>query len=280
MLGQPQTENQRWLTWLESPEADATLGKENEHALFSFFTPEEFAVRVKRCKILLPECPARIPDKRQIPPAPVAPAAFLLPELLPAGAAEVVLRTARCSPTWIGIGSATVDRAGRVQKVLITNKPPYPACLRAFTALTKLSLANPLSIRTPLTTQNLVFVHGSRDICLDELPPSDGPWMRTYTVAEVRPPVVKRRVEPTFPDEPLKRLRQLAKSAVVVAEAVISRSGCVRSIRLVEQSPFPELNGAALLALSQWQFVPGRVDNEPVDVIFNFTVHFKAFKGR
>jgi len=37
----------------------------------------------------------------------------------------------------------------------------------------------------------------------------------------------------------------------------------------------PELNSAALLALSQWQFEPGKVDGQAVDVIYDLTINFK-----
>jgi outer membrane biosynthesis protein TonB len=57
---------------------------------------------------------------------------------------------------------------------------------------------------------------------------------------------------------------------------VISTEGCVRSVHLLLQSPYPELNGAAVMALSQWTFVPGRFEGRPVDVIFNLTVNFKT----
>jgi TonB family protein len=65
-------------------------------------------------------------------------------------------------------------------------------------------------------------------------------------------------------------------NVLVIVESVISTNGCVRSIRLLEQSPYPDINGAAVMALSQWKFRPGYLDNKPVDVIFNLTVNFKA----
>jgi protein TonB len=66
------------------------------------------------------------------------------------------------------------------------------------------------------------------------------------------------------------------RSAAVILEAVISKTGCLRSLRLVEQSPFPELNRAATEAMAQWTFAPALLDGEPVDVIFNLTVNFRV----
>lgn len=62
---------------------------------------------------------------------------------------------------------------------------------------------------------------------------------------------------------------------VVVAEAIISRAGCVRDVRLVRQTPLGDLNRAALLVISQWQFEPGKLNGHPVEVIFNLTINFK-----
>jgi outer membrane biosynthesis protein TonB len=50
----------------------------------------------------------------------------------------------------------------------------------------------------------------------------------------------------------------------------------VRSVRLLSQAPFPGLNAAAVLAVSQWQFDPGRINGEPVAVIFNLTIRFRV----
>ena len=38
----------------------------------------------------------------------------------------------------------------------------------------------------------------------------------------------------------------------------------------------PVLSRAAVVALSQWQFLPGYLDGKPVDVIFALTVNFKT----
>jgi Gram-negative bacterial TonB protein C-terminal len=38
---------------------------------------------------------------------------------------------------------------------------------------------------------------------------------------------------------------------------------------------FPELNRAALEALSKWTFTPGTLNGVPVDVLFNYTINFK-----
>ena len=149
-------------------------------------------------------------------------------------------------------------------------------CAKAFDALARLSLAEPSSVLTPLTTSNLIFVNAGRKICLDERPPSDrlAPTWSRGDPADVRPPAVKRRVEPQFPESAREAMGPNA-SVLVVVEALITESGCVRSVRLVSQSPFPEINGAAVLAIQKWEFSPALMNGEPVDVVFNLTVNFK-----
>ena len=59
-------------------------------------------------------------------------------------------------------------------------------------------------------------------------------------------------------------------------ETTITRTGCVRDVRLRSQSPWGDLNGAAVMAISQWTFEPGRLEGVPVDTVFHLTVSFRA----
>jgi TonB family protein len=88
-------------------------------------------------------------------------------------------------------------------------------------------------------------------------------------------PKVLKRVEPQFPASARESMGP-NRNVIIIVECVIAKSGCARSIRLLSQSPYPELNAAALIALAQWTFRPGYLDGKPVDVIFNLTVNFKA----
>lgn len=45
--------------------------------------------------------------------------------------------------------------------------------------------------------------------------------------------------------------------------------------RLLSQAPFGEMNGSALLALSQWTFIPAYLDGKPTDALFNLTINFR-----
>ena len=62
---------------------------------------------------------------------------------------------------------------------------------------------------------------------------------------------------------------------MIVIEAVIARTGCVRDVRVIKQSPSGDLNSAAVSAISKWKFKPGTLDGQPVDVLFNLTVSYR-----
>lgn len=76
---------------------------------------------------------------------------------------------------------------------------------------------------------------------------------------------------PQFP-ESTRRSRGTRRNVLIIMEAVISKNGCVRSMSVVKQSPYPELNGAALMALSKWRFSPGSMNGQPVDVLLHLTI--------
>ena len=80
---------------------------------------------------------------------------------------------------------------------------------------------------------------------------------------EVKAPVVKKRVEPFFP--------QSARQGVGGHHARRLRA----EPEADEAAPFGEINGSALLALSQWTFVPAYYEGKPVDAFFNLTINFR-----
>jgi hypothetical protein len=272
MYGEPAREDERWLAWLDTKEADILLMDDMDVA--AHLTTAEFTVRDKRCKMLAAmQCPVRKTKGREIPSETVSPPAFQLPSELPAGLADAVMASSRCKGTWLTVASATSDRAGRVRDVIMTSDARN-RCARAYETLARLSLITPSDIRTPLATGSLLFVANGKTPCLDEEKPSEA--KRPPQVGgKIRAPVVRRRVEPIFPESARRRMGPNAAAAVIV-EALITKTGCIRSVRLLSQSPFPEVNGAAILAISQWELSPGMLGTEPVDVIFNLNVTFKT----
>jgi TonB family protein len=275
MLGAEQKDDPRWLDWLQSAEADPLLG--NDESIFQFFTEKEFLVRKNHCGVTSYDCrmPEHRPKTRTIPSTDVAEPAYFLPDLLPPGVAGAVIAGTHCNGWWLATAGATSDLSGRVQTVDMKRIQIDSACEKAVTTLMRLSLATPSSIQAPLATGNILLVHGRKQPpCLDEAPLAASTASMVQQVGgKVTAPVVKHRQEPQFP-ESARRTMGGATNVIVVLHCVISRDGCVRAVQLVKQSPFPALNGAALEAIAQWTFEPGRLDGQPVDVEFNLTVNF------
>ena len=114
----------------------------------------------------------------------------------------------------------------------------------------------------------LLFAFAAMPLFAQSPSPALGP---PYRVGEdVKAPVVIKRVEPRYPEE----ARANRVSGIVILETVIDRTGAVRDVQVLKPLPFG-LDQAAVEAVRQWQFVPGTLDGEPVDVIFNLTVNFK-----
>lgn len=88
---------------------------------------------------------------------------------------------------------------------------------------------------------------------------------------DVKPPIVRHRVEPVIPEA----ARKARVAGIVIIEAVIDKQGMVKDARVLKPLPFG-LDAAALEAVRQWTFEPGTLHGQPVDVIFNLTVNMKA----
>jgi TonB family protein len=275
MLGGERKDDPRWPEWLQSEEADALIG--SEIGLFEYFTDRELAARRNHCDIASNDC--RLPPKArggQIPSIDVTRPAFLLPDVLPPGLAEATAAEGGCRNAWLGLGQASVDEAGRVRELTVKPVDMSKSCERVVSTLMRLSLARTDSIGGPRSTGNLLLIHvAGTPICLDEGPISAAPAVTHEVGNGVQAPVVKRKVEPQFPASARRSMGE-GRSVVVAIEATISKEGCLRNIRLVQQSPFPDLNTAALVALAQWRFEPGRLRGEPVDVLFHLAVNFKT----
>lgn len=223
-------------------------------------------------------------ERQRLPAAPagtrpsqtVSEPEFQLSVLLPAGLAEAILAKTKCTDSWIGVAKATVDRAGRVQSLDLGNVGVDGRCKEALTAMLELSLADPAKITSPLESANLVMVKPrGRVVCMAEDAPDD--LVRRCCMlrvgGEVKPPKVKKRVEPVFPTDVRREMQ--SGSVTLTLETTITRSGCVRDVRLLTQTPWAELNASAILAVSEWRFEPATMDGVPVDVIFNLTVNYK-----
>jgi hypothetical protein len=264
-------ENNKWVEWLESNEADGLL-RYASNAVEALLTDREYTVRKKRCGTQPVSCdmPEKKPARSYAPKA-VPPPALQLPGVLPAGMSEAL---GRCGD-WLGLAGAVVDTAGRVQTVDLSNMG-RSGCLRQIETILRLSYATNTGVMSPVAMPDVVLAHAAGDaLCLDEDPPSnDAVLPLSRTGREVVAPVKIHSVDPVFPVQ-TRRAMGPGGTSMIILEAVITKHGCVRSVRPLAQSPFGELNGAAIYAMSQWKFSPGLLNGRPVDVIYNLTVRFK-----
>lgn len=273
IAGTEKHETDRWVAWLESADADHLLGHASR-AVEMLLTDREYAVRQQRCGTQPVSCD--MPEKRptrSFPIKAVPPAAFQLPGELPAGISDEL---SRCGGGWLGLAGASVDAAGRVQTVDFA-RMGRTGCLRQIETMLRLSYATNTSIMSPLSMPDIVLARAPRaPLCLEEDAPSNDTVLPlSRTGGDVVAPVKIHSVDPYFPESVRRDMRSGA-SSLVILEAVITKHGCIRSIRPVAQSPFPDLNGAAIYAMSQWKFSPGLLNGKPVDVIYNMTVNFKT----
>ncbi len=82
-------------------------------------------------------------------------------------------------------------------------------------------------------------------------------------------PVIVKQVSPTFTDDALARKVE----GEVIVEVVILKDGTVRPLRVV-RSLSSDLDQRALEAAAQWEFIPGKLKGQPVDVIAEIFVSF------
>jgi outer membrane biosynthesis protein TonB len=274
MLGAEKKDHERWQRFLATEEADQLLL--GETAALQYLTDLEYAVRFARCEVQTQEC--ELPEKRTnktIPSEPVAPPAFDLPSELPAGLADAIVRETHCRDSWIGVADASVDRSGRIRSLNLEKVYTRASCKRAIDILLRLSLATNTSIKSGFSGP-VLLVHPSRtSLCVDEESPDVVETSTHRAGGAVQPPKPTRQVEPRFPPSAVEKMGG-GRNVIVIAEALVTKAGCVRNLRIIEQSPYPELNGAALMGLAQWQFRPGYLDGKPVDVRFNLTMNFKV----
>ncbi len=266
MGGAKREERPEWLDWLRSREGRARVPPSD--AVRRHLTKNEQKALVDERMAKLPPAPSSAGSIR-IPQPP-----FRLSIELPTGLAEKILAHTRCdAAAWIGAGSATVDRVGRLQGLDLSKVTTIGPCKSALKAMLRLSLADPLSLNAALTSDDLQLVKPPGSGCFDEAPVDEyGTGELLRTGGAVVAPVVIERVEPDLPSGA--RLRSPSFSVIVI-EAVVTRTGCLRDVRIIKQSPSGDLNSAAVSAISKWKFKPGTLDGQPVDVLFNVSVSYR-----
>ena len=86
---------------------------------------------------------------------------------------------------------------------------------------------------------------------------------------KIEPPKKVKNVNPVYPDS----ARQDRVKGFIIFEAIITRTGCVKSIRTIRQGD-ERLEAAALLVVAQWKYEPALLDGVPVPIVMTVTVNF------
>lgn len=192
---------------------------------------------------------------------------FVLPSALPAGLAEQVLAFSGCNGGWFGTADVQVDDLGLVASRDLSRINTTDACRRALGMLLDFSIAENQTISAPRRS-NASFVRAAGvPPCFDE---SAVPASRARVIRgrSMRFPRVRRSVAPIWPAGVPR------KPTTVGVEVMVSSHGCARAVRLVNPSPNAALNAAALTAAQQWVFQPGRVETNPIDMLYDVEVEF------
>jgi TonB family protein len=115
-----------------------------------------------------------------------------------------------------------------------------------------------------------------RDVRQRGSTPSNGPVNATSGAANrrlrvggpIKPPIKLVDVKPVYPED----ARAAGIEGVIILEIVIGENGSVIEARVLRS--IPELDQAAIDAVSQWQFEPTLLNGEPVELEMNVTVNF------
>ncbi|MDJ0838551.1 MAG: TonB family protein [Acidobacteriota bacterium] len=106
----------------------------------------------------------------------------------------------------------------------------------------------------------------------DAPPPPPEERIARVGMVGVEPPIIIKRVMPVYPPKAVK----VKITGYVILEAVLRKNGSVDNIKILRglaQGKFG-FEEAAAAAVRQWQFLPGKVNDRPADVIMNLKIDF------
>jgi TonB family protein len=203
---------------------------------------------------------------------------------LPRGVAEDAIAVSGCRPRKDGLFGGAAMRynvEGRPLRVTPIDVSVSKRCETASRNLCLLTLAPRSAL--PIRQRPEILVAFARKDCIGELDeepvPPAGSRIEESAIyragADVESPVLITRVEPDYPED----IRRAGLEGVVVLEAVITESGCVRAVSVVK-GVAPPLDFQSARAVSQWRYRPARLEGRPVRVYLTVTVTFRLHSRR
>jgi TonB family protein len=198
---------------------------------------------------------------------------------LPPGTLRDLLVVTGCKPgegvrAW-GIVEYAPD--GRPRRISVDHAGLTTGCAQAAGPAIGMTLAPPdLADAANPARRTVVIIPLDKEAlaCADEPEPS-APEPVTHGEEPGGPSVVKeprklKNVPPVYPARAMAEQRQ----GQVILDAVISPTGCIRSVR-VSRSVAPDLDAAAMIAVGQWRYTPTLLRGTPVPVLMTVTVNFR-----
>lgn len=199
----------------------------------------------------------------------------------PQGFVSSVLKTATCSASGAarqGAGGAAADvmfgADGRVTQLVTLNTGASAACMEAARILFTTYVPRQETIRGDGQRALLMLPFDTEFVACHDVPLAAGSASAMSMVLSTR----RGDLEPPKPireRKPIYSVQALADrvTGVVQLESVLTATGCVRSMRVVG-SLHPDLDWAAIRAVTAWRFRPAHLSGEPVPVFIRVHVSF------
>lgn len=282
LLGEKPTENAAWIARLKEdrPSAiDAVAGEitPSAKAALDHLTPAERSAVSRRLTGTDEGLSARLAVTGEAPRAALSSGPVLRTATdFPKGLVSDLIAVSGCTlrEPLFAAGPVGYRGDGRPGTVLLATESLSAACRDVAVALLSTSLAP--SEHTPAASPEMIVVvlHADSTSCLDEDPA--GPEAQLVSMGPPGPGQIQepKKVVDVKPHRP-KEAIQAGQEGKVVLESIISREGCVHSLRL-RKGVGPALNGEAMLAVSGWRYAPTLLNGTPVPVSMAVTVDFRA----
>jgi TonB family protein len=274
VLGRPAVEDEAWMACLETnPECHLDSDFEDS-PLVSFLTPRERAALTRRNQANRPE-ETRGKFIKSLP-APKS-TDLRLVSGLPTGLARDLFEVESCrsspSKRLFSVAEMEFRADGVPRHISVVVAPTFDTCRRAAESLFLMALGPEDEPVAPGKLFAYVAPFDPEGLSCAEGSPHTAPDRHTPGVVRVRakvvPPKLTNRVQPNYPEV----ARQERQEGVTIYEAVITRDGCLRDLRVVKSSAIL-LDLAGMHALARWKYEPATLDGRAVSVYLTVTVTF------
>jgi TonB family protein len=204
-----------------------------------------------------------------------------IPDDFPPGLLADLLQVSGCAPgnrqDLFHGAEVTYGPDGRPRRVtMFAPGAVPPGCVQAVKAMALLTLGPPTAPGAAAPAEILIvpLVKGVLACMAEPPPPPAAPEAalspQRVGRGHIQEPKKLHHVAPWYPGG----ARDARIEGVVILEATIAPSGCVRSVKRL-RSRDPRLDVVSLIAVAQWRYTPTLLNGVPVPVIMTVTVNFR-----